>query len=46
MARYRERGIAIWRTDSGGMLRVALRNDGVEVAALRQIEPRYWRRTD
>lgn len=42
VARYGDNGAQLWRTDRDGALRVALRPDGVALAAWRQERRRYW----
>ena len=41
--RYRRRGIAVYRTDTSGAIRVELGANGVTIREFRRDEPRYWR---
>jgi competence protein ComEC len=43
VARYRESGARIWRTDQAGALKVRVEAAGVTVAGERLASPRYWR---
>ena len=41
--RYRERGIALWRTDQEGAIRLRFSADGPKAEGFRSQERRYWR---
>ncbi|MBI3147249.1 MAG: DNA internalization-related competence protein ComEC/Rec2 [Betaproteobacteria bacterium] len=43
LARYRERGIALWRTDLEGAIELRFAPDRPSVAGYRSVERRYWR---
>lgn len=42
LARYRDLGIPVWRTDREGAVTVKLSGAGVEVESARRAQPRYW----
>lgn len=43
LARYRERGAAIWRSDRDGAVTVRLEQTGIVVTRARAEQQRYWR---
>jgi competence protein ComEC len=44
LARYRDAGVALFRTDLDGAVHIALEPDGPRVTGERAVRPRYWRR--
>lgn len=40
--RYRQRGMAVWRTDLLGAVRLIFAQDRIEITGERQIQRRYW----